>query len=254
MEVFKVELLARTDEIVNAWTREVCRYLKPSHKIVMTYKSIRSWLPAIIETVAACLENVTVEEPSSVSSSDFWECIHIRVKGGFDIEEMLREFGVLRMLLVSILELDFSKNDVSSTAIILSQIDAVLKLIMVSTAERYNQYRTKRLESFHRKLLSTNQELVRLVQPHGNASHLAYQLKPSLNKVLSFSSLLIREQKQRSPTTAATAKELKQLERIYENGKQMLQLVDNMLENSILESQQLETRAVEAQKFLARTK
>ena len=236
----KAELLRKTDDIIDRWTQEVSCSIKHNHETAITYESIRSRLPLIIEAVAASLANERVEALLDVLPSSSWKRLYIQVELGFDIEEMSREFGILRVVLVSALRLNFSTNNASPATLALHQIDAVLNLITTDAVKRYDQYQAERLKIIHRELLSSNQELVRLVQMQkDNASHLAHELKNPLNAVLSFSSLLLRSRAMTSSDVTVAAKEIKQLECIYENGRQMLQLVNNMLEASRQESHQL---------------
>ncbi|MBE9060441.1 cell wall metabolism sensor histidine kinase WalK [cf. Phormidesmis sp. LEGE 11477] len=239
MEALKAKLLDKVDDIIERWTREVRRDIRQSYNVTMTYESIHSRLPLMIEAISACLANESAKGPIHELQLESWERLQIPVELGFDIREMDREFNILRMLLLSSLQFDFRSENVSDAVVALRSIDSVLERISGSAAERYTQYQLERLEPMHQKLLTSNQELVRLVQMQkDNASYLAHELKNPLNSVISFSTLLLRARKQTSSTSKVPAKELKHLERIYENGIQMLQLVNNMLEVSRKNSQQ----------------
>ena len=252
MEAVKAYILNKPDDIVEQWSREVRRDLGSSHEVTMTHEAIRSQCLLILEALARCLKDGTVESLLQTLLSDFWKHIHIPVEQGFNIEEMRREFDILRTLLASILELNYGPDD-ALTMTVLHQIDTVLELLMVRTVERYDQYQFERLESAHQELLSSNQELVRLVQLYRNdTSHLVYEMQPRLNTVVAFSSLLIRARLIRTrqqcvPTDAAAAVELEQLRGIYWDGKQMLQLVNRMLEAVRTGSQQLVTEIEQVQ-------
>ncbi|MEO1622144.1 MAG: HAMP domain-containing sensor histidine kinase, partial [Cyanobacteria bacterium J06632_3] len=115
-------------------------------------------------------------------------------------------------------------------AVTLRRVDEVLDSITASSAIRHAEYQLEQAEPMHRELLSSNQELIRTVQKQkDNASHLAHELKNPLNAIISFAALLLRKWRAEEPPRE---KEAEQIERILENGKRILALINNMLEIS----------------------
>ncbi|MEL7070371.1 MAG: HAMP domain-containing sensor histidine kinase [Cyanobacteria bacterium J06581_3] len=259
----------RSDAIIEVWGRDVRRNIKNQYPIEMTYEAIRSRLPLIIEAIAtgmssdlsspvsaqvnlrACEESGTYEESGGFQKESGIaalakpsERLTIPVKLGFDIAEMLREFAILRTLLLIAVKCDFGAEDATSSILAVKKIDQVLNSIATQAVQDNTDYQLERVEPMHRELLASNQELIRLVQTQkDNASHLAHELKNPLHAIISFSSILLRK-KQKELAAASSqasdqANEIKQIERIFENGQRMSALITNMLEASRQEYQNL---------------
>ncbi|MGD1895896.1 MAG: ATP-binding protein [Phormidesmis sp.] len=241
MEDFGNVLRRKADEITDIWIRDVQRNIASSPTTSITYEAVRHRLPRILDAIATCLSssNSAALDSSISTQPNASKSINIRVELGFDIDEMLREFGILRTLIVTALKADFGAGDISNTILALLQVDTVLNDIVARAAQRSTEYQLERIEPMHRELIASNQELIRLVQAQkDNAAHLAHELKNPIHAVVSFSAILIKKKKRLSEAPA-DPQELKLLERINDNGNQLNRLVSNMLEVSRNESQKL---------------
>ncbi|MEL6491776.1 MAG: hypothetical protein AAFQ95_17600, partial [Cyanobacteria bacterium J06621_3] len=203
----------RSDAIIEVWGRDVRRNIKNQYPIEMTYEAIRSRLPLIIEAIATGVSgdlsspaNTQVDlSAQNKSGSDQQELgiaalakpserLTIPVKLGFDIAEMLREFTILRTLLLIAVKCDFGAEDATSSILVVKKIDQVLNSIATQAVQDNTDYQLERVEPMHRELLASNQELIRLVQTQkDNASHLAHELKNPIHAIISFSSILLRK-------------------------------------------------------------
>ncbi|MEM9948401.1 MAG: HAMP domain-containing sensor histidine kinase, partial [Cyanobacteria bacterium P01_D01_bin.36] len=120
------------------------------------------------------------------------------------------------------------------------EIDNVLDDVVLRTLESYMAHRFSVLEQMHSQLLLTNHELTRLVQTQkDNVSHLAHELKNPLNSIIGFSSLLLQKQQKQLTTDVEVPMEMQQMERILANGRQLLRLINNTLEVSRQEAEQM---------------
>ncbi|EDX84616.1 ATPase, histidine kinase-, DNA gyrase B-, and HSP90-like domain protein [Synechococcus sp. PCC 7335] len=241
-------LRCKADEIIEAWVGEVQRSTVGSYEAGLTYEGIRSRIPQILEAIAERLPLAFDDDQNTAQSCCEKDCllsnvqtdIPIRVELGFDIDEMLRELSILRTLVVTALSVDLSTASQSSTLLTLTNVDAVLNRIISRSTRRYAQYQLERVELTYTELLSSNQELIRLVQMQkDNAAHLAHELKNPIHAVVTLSSLLLRNKRRVSSELPASAREIKQIERIYDNGNRLSALVSNMLEVSRKESYEL---------------
>ena len=232
-------LLSKTDEIVDAWVEEANATVGKSSQTAITYEAVYSRLPQIIDAIAIRL-----------SSSEAIDPVSIQVKLGFDISELLRGFRTLRSLILSRLELNFSRVEAAEA---LRKVEEVLDSITASAVVQYVEYQLEQSEPMHRALLSSNQELIRVVQRQkDNASHLAHELKNPLNAIISFSSILLRKWEKEG--SSAKAEETQYVTRIIENGRRILALINNMLDTSRRASQRpsLKVEQVEVSKLLLR--
>ncbi|MEL7355193.1 MAG: HAMP domain-containing sensor histidine kinase [Cyanobacteria bacterium J06560_6] len=257
----------RSDAIIEVWGRDVRRNIKNQYPIEMTYEAIRSRLPLIIEAIATGVSgdlsspantqvDLSAQNKSGSAQQELGiaalakpsEQLTIPVKLGFDIAEMLREFAILRTLLLIAVKCDFGAEDATSSILVVKKIDQVLNSIATQAVQDNTDYQLERVEPMHRELLASNQELIRLVQTQkDNASHLAHELKNPIHAIISFSSILLRKNQkelaaassQASNQASNQANEIKQIERIFENGQRMSALITNMLEASRQEYQNL---------------
>lgn len=261
----------RSDAIIEVWGRDVRRNIKNQYPIEMTYEAIRSRLPLIIEAIATGVSgdlsspantqiDLSAQKKSGSAQQELGiaalakpsERLTIPVKLGFDIAEMLREFAILRTLLLIAVKCDFGAEDATSSILVVKKIDQVLNSIATQAVQDNTDYQLERVEPMHRELLASNQELIRLVQTQkDNASHLAHELKNPIHAIISFSSILLRKNQkelaaassqasdQASDQASNQANEIKQIERIFENGQRMSALITNMLEASRQEYQNL---------------
>ncbi|MEN8445917.1 MAG: HAMP domain-containing sensor histidine kinase [Cyanobacteria bacterium J06555_13] len=253
----------RSDAIIEVWGRDVRRNIKNQYPIEMTYEAIRSRLPLIIEAIATGVSgdlsspantqvDLSAQKKSGSAQQELGiaalakpsERLTIPVKLGFDIAEMLREFAILRTLLLIAVKCDFGAEDATSSILVVKKIDQVLNSIATQAVQDNTDYQLERVEPMHRELLASNQELIRLVQTQkDNASHLAHELKNPIHAIISFSSILLRKNQKElaaaSSQASDQANEIKQIERIFENGQRMSALITNMLEASRQEYQNL---------------
>lgn len=241
-------LRCKADEIIEAWVGEVHKSIGGGYEAGLTYEGIRSRLPQILEVIAVHLSSASDDEQNVEKSNCKKEFIPlnaqvdipIRVELGFDIDEMLRELSILRALVMTALSANFSTADLSSTLLASTNVDAVLNRIISHSTKRHAQYQLARIELKPTELLSSNQELVRLIQMQkDNAAHLAHELKNPIHAVVTLSSLLLRDKQKASSELPESVREIGQIERIYDNGNRLSALVSNMLEVSRKESYEL---------------
>ena len=221
-------LLSRIDDVLEVWAEDVRYDIGSDFSVEMTYEAIRSRLPWLIEMVAAALESIPLIETQA-----FQQQAMFRVELGFDVAEMLREFKLLRRAIFQVLRPDLEKRMFMGVTDVSTAIDDVLNCVTNLAIERNARYQAKKVDPSYQALLSSNQELLCLLQAQkDNAAYLAHELKNPLNAILAFSSILMRRQKDE----LASEKDLHQLDRIHENGQQILRLINNMLEVSRSES------------------
>ncbi len=231
-------LLSKVDDIIETWVDEVRSDMEIESNRGMTYEAIHDGLPQVLAAVATLLTSALADEEVALKESAL-EHGDVRAKQGFDIAEVVHEYKVLRNVLVTALEPDLKTGSVSEALKAVRKINDVLDGVVIISMKRYVDRKLSMLDQMHGQLLLTNQELLRLVETQKDSvSHLAHELKNPLNSIIAFSSILLRKQRQQLSQVPMQSMEMQQIERILDNGRQLLRLINNTLEVSRSGSEQ----------------
>ena len=233
-------LLDKVDDIIATWVEEV-RYENQldSHK-ELTYREVHNGLPDVLRAIATLLTADPLDDQDREFTEYALEHGTVRAEQGFDTAEVVREYRILRNVILSALEPTLQEGNVSQVLDTVRKVDSFLDGAVLISLDSYVKQRFETLEQMQTQLLLTNQELTRLVQSQkDNLSHLAHELKNPLNAIMGFSTVLLRKQKQQLTSEAGTSLEIRQMERVISNSRQLLRLINNTLEVSQQESQAL---------------
>ena len=239
MEDLGQVLLDKIDEIIATWVKEVrCDAELDSNK-GLTYQEVHNGLPEVLHAIATLLTADPLDDEDREFNEYALEHGTVRADQGFDTAEVVREYRILRNVILSALEPNLHKGTVAQAIRAIRKIDHVLDRAVLISLNNYIKRRFETLEQMQAQLLLTNQELTRLVQSQkDNLSHLAHELKNPLNAIMGFSSILLRKQKQQLTSEAKSSLEIQQMERVISNSRQLLRLINNTLEISRQESQE----------------
>ncbi|NEP16513.1 MAG: sensor histidine kinase [Leptolyngbya sp. SIO4C1] len=223
-------LLSKLDRIIDIWVEQVRCDMDIESAKGMTYQAIHNDLPDVLEAIATLL-TTTFSDQVQELREDALEHGAVRANQGFDTTELVREYRILRNIILAELEPDFCTGSVQDVLRAVRQIDTVLDDAVLMSLESYVEQRLKTLGQVQAQLLLTNQELTRLLDSQQeNLSHLAHELKTPLNAVIGFSSLLLQQQRQQLTQGARTSLEIQHIERVVRNSKQLLRLINNAVE------------------------
>ncbi|MEM8502436.1 MAG: sensor histidine kinase [Cyanobacteria bacterium P01_D01_bin.1] len=232
-------LLAKLDDIIEIWVKAVRTDIEINSNKGATYEAVHNGLPDVLEAVATLLTDAFTDKDREAKQNAL-EHGHVRADQGYDLAEIVREYRILRNVLLLALEPELETGTVPEALGAVRQIDSALDDTVLITLESYMEHRFSLLKQMHAQLLLTNQELIRLIQNQkDNVSHLAHELKNPLNAIINFSSVLLSKQKQQLHGNAGTSLEIRQMERVVSNGRQILQLINNTLEVSRQESAEI---------------
>lgn len=233
-------LLDKVDDVIDTWIEEVRCDIEIGSNKALTHEEIHNALPDILQAIATLLTPTPLDDQDKEFKENALEHGTVRSQQGFDTAEVVREYRILRNVVLTILEPELSSGTVKEALTAVRKIDHILDSAVLISLDSYVKHRFDTLEQMQGQLLLTNQELSRLVQSQkDNLSHLAHELKNPLNAMLGFSSLLLRKQRKQLTPEAGSTMEIQQIERVISNGRQLLRLINNTLEASRQESGQV---------------
>ena len=227
-------LLAKTDIIVESWIETIRQDIDIKSSKSLAYTSVRNSIPVVIEALASLLSDSITDKPQQLKNSGL-EHGFIRAEQGYDVAEIMGEYSLLRRILFATLKpnlLTGSKDEIFQA---IELIDSVIDRVVSLSLDSYVNGRLEEFKQLRAQLVLTNQELTRLVESQKeDLAHLAHELKSPLNSIMGFSSLLMQQQ-QRS-AQGENALDLQMTRKVIKNSKQLLRLINDVLEMSRYET------------------
>ncbi len=228
-------LLAKTETIVDSWIEAIRENPNIESSKSLAYKSVRNSIPLVLEALATLLSQSLTNEPQKLENKGLEHGI-IRAEQGYDVAEILYEYGLLRKVIFAALKPDLllcSSDEILQTV---EFIDSIIDQVISLSLESYVEARLQELQVLQAQLLLNNQELTRLVgMQKENVSHLAHELKTPINSIMGFSSLLLKQQQELTQGQDKSLN-LRFIEKVIKNSRQLLRLINNTLEISRYES------------------
>jgi len=246
-------LLAKSETIIESWIASIRQDLDIESAKGLAYKSVKNSIPLVLEALATLLTSSTTDDNPQKLKNNGLEHGFVRAEQGYDAAEIMKEYSLLREVILTVLEPDLidtsSKEVLHKVKLIDSLIDRVISLSLDS----FVIARLQEIEQLQGQLILTNQELTRLVAAQKeDLSHLAHELKSPLNSIMGFSTLLLQQQ-QKIAQGQDTSLNLQLTEKVISNGKQLLRLINDTLEISRYEAgkMQLNLKSVDVQSAIA---
>ena len=228
-------LLAKTNTIIEDWIASIREDVDVESAKSLTYKSVRNSIPLVLEALASLLSNSLSDRHDKLEDNGLEHGI-VRAEQGYDVAEIMREYALLRQVIFTVLKLDLLSGSKEEIMQNVRLIDAVIDRVISLSLESFVEMRLNELKELQSQLIFTNQELTRLiVSQKEDLSHLAHEMKTPLNSIMGFSSLLLQQQKkmaQRKDTSLS----LQLTEKVIKNSKQLLRLINDILEISRYEA------------------
>ncbi|MGF1479326.1 MAG: sensor histidine kinase [Cyanophyceae cyanobacterium] len=233
-------LQEKTDLVTQNWIEAVRTDEEIESAQQIAYHAVRDSIPLVLEAISTLLTRTpTDDDPQAVLARGLKHGAE-RAEQGYDAAEIVREYRLLRRVIFTTLKPDLLSGSASQVLEAIQAIDTIIDEVVSTCLESYLQERLRELERVQGQLMLTNQELTRLVQSQkDNLSRLTHELKNPVNAIMGYSELLLRQQPT-FPQAQDTSTNLQFIERLIRNGQQLLRLINNSLEISRCEAEQMQ--------------
>ena len=235
-------LASRKDEIIQQWMTQVqgdrppntspgkvvasenSRPIESAHHL--TYTAILDSLPKLLDTLESLLLQPTSEDTAALLQTGL---VHgaLRARQGYDAEEIVREYSVLRDIIFETIQAELLDSDPPLILRAVRLIDGAIDRVIAFSLKRYTEERLSAVNLLYDELLASNQELDwRVRNERTNLAHLAHELKSPLSSIIGYSDLFLRQY--------ASTQEVhsRYVERALTGGRQLLEMIDEALEMS----------------------
>lgn len=201
----------------------------------LSFRALKDDLPGICQT----LVEMTVSLPTPEIGKDNLSLFapeenaqgnkhgYVRSLQDFEPEELVREFFLLKQIMVAELKphlLSYSPEQILEK---LALIDSVINRIMENSFQSYTEVRQRQQDQLRQQIFLTNQELTRLVADNQESlAYLVHEIKNPLTSIIGYSDLFIRQQQNESTAN------LKHIHQVLQQGRKVLRLVNDTTEIS----------------------
>ncbi|MBH8566646.1 HAMP domain-containing histidine kinase [Nostoc sp. CENA67] len=235
---FSQVLAEKTDTILYKWVIAVRKDRRIESADDLSYTAIRNHIPDVLKAMVTVLSK---SEDSDVKSIVIASLQHgvLRAEQGFDPAEIAREYHLLRTIIFEVIETDLLQRTPLSIIRSMRLIDAVIDEAIARCFNSYVDERLRELQYLYTSLTVHNEELTRLVSANQEyLSQLAHDLKHPLTSIIGYSDLFLRQQRQRTEVKDANIN-LEHIERVLRNGRQLLRIINDVLEISRFDAGQI---------------
>lgn len=232
--------------IVEQWIAVVREDENISTADTLPYSAIRDTLPNIIDAIASLLD-----PPEGSQEGNLLELAlehgHLRAQQGYEPQEVAREYGLAREMMISALEEELERAKPQEIIRVIRLIDQAMDEVLGRCFRSYTEERMRELEDLQTQLQLTNQELTRLVRAsQENFAHLAHELKTPLTSIIGYSDLFLRQQRTHlSEVASSSATNMEHIEKVLRSGRLLLKLINNALEISRYEAGKMPLQLME---------
>ncbi|MEG5038210.1 MULTISPECIES: sensor histidine kinase [unclassified Microcoleus] len=235
---FSQALQDKIDIITDNWIEAVRGEEQIQTAKQLTYDSVRDSLPIVLHAIVTMLSQSEDSDLRTVIQESL-DHGNVRAQQGYDAQEIAREYRLLRRVIFDALEPELLKGSAAEVNRAYRLIDTALDEAIADCFQTYTQARFQELQELQNQLQLTNQELTRLLRTsQENISHLAHELKTPLTSIIGYSELLLRQRD--NPRVKDSAPNLAHIDKVLNNGRLLLRLINDTLEISRYDAGRIE--------------
>ncbi|MEH1783174.1 MAG: HAMP domain-containing sensor histidine kinase [Nostoc sp.] len=235
---FSQLLAEKTDIILDKWILAVRKDRRIESADDLSYTAVKDHIPDVLKAMVTVLSKSQDNDIQSMVNASFQHGA-IRAEQGFDPAEIAREYHLLRTVIFDALQADLLEGTPVEIIRSMRLIDAIVDEAIARCFKSYVEERLRELKQLQLSLTLHNEELTRLISANQEyLSQLAHELKHPLTSIIGYSDLFLRQQR-RKTEIKDNYTNLEHIERVLRNGRQLLHLINDVLELSRYEAGQI---------------
>ncbi len=235
---FSQVLAEKTNTILKKWIAAVRKDRRIESADELSYTAVKDHIPDVLKAMVTVLSKSQDNDIQSMVTASFQHGA-IRAEQGFDPAEIAREYHLLRTVIFDALQADLLKGTPVEIIRSMRLIDAIVDEAIARCFKSYVEERLRELQQLQASLTLHNEELTRLISANQEyLSQLAHELKHPLTSIIGYSDLFLRQQR-RKTEIKDNFTNLEHIERVLRNGRQLLHLINDVLELSRYEAGQI---------------
>ncbi|MEH2191379.1 MAG: HAMP domain-containing sensor histidine kinase [Nostoc sp.] len=235
---FSQLLAEKTDIILDNWVIAVRKDKLIESADDLSYTAIKNHIPNVLKAMVTVLSKSKDNDIQSIVTASF-EHGTIRAEQGYDPAEIAREYHLLRTVIFDALQADLIEGTPVEIIRSMRLIDAIIDEAIARCFKSYVEERLRELQQLQLSLTLHNDELTRLISANQEyLSQLAHELKHPLTSIIGYSDLFLRQQR-RKTEIKDNYTNLEHIERVLRNGRQLLHLINDVLELSRYDAGQI---------------
>ncbi|MBG1262292.1 sensor histidine kinase [Nostoc commune] len=228
---FSQVLAEKTDTILDKWILAVRKDRRIETADDLSCTAVKDHIPDVLKAMVTVLSK---SQENDIQSMVIASLQHgaIRAEQGFDPAEIAREYHLLRTVIFDALEPDLLGGTPVEIIRSIRLIDAIIDEAIARCFKSYVEERLRELHQLQLSLTLHNDQLTRLISANQEyLSQLAHELKHPLTSIIGYSDLFLRQQRRKSEIKDNYTN-LEHIERVLRNGRQLLHLINDVLELS----------------------
>jgi signal transduction histidine kinase len=234
MKDFTHLLSQKVDAISQQWVEAVVKDQQIPSTEHLSKSAIQDYIPYVLKALVSVLATTEQSDIKTIITASLQHGSE-RAEQGLDPREIVREYHLLRTIIIANLQADLLQGTAFEVLRAVTLINDVVDEAIDQCFKSYIDARLQELNQLENQLTLTVQELQRSVCANQeNLAMLAHELKTPLNSIIGYSELFLRQQ--RTSVVEEATPSIEHIERVLRNGRQLLQLINNLLELSRYEA------------------